>query len=127
MGTKVGITHTTVVDVDELWNNVWADDGHGITYWCSGIKKAGGDGISLWRFEGDKIIPNPQDFQIAVFDELTNDETWYTLTLQQLAEAWVKCLDKPYTHCGGHALTDNDSCVGDIVLQVALFDEIVYA
>ena len=125
MRNTIEVSHTTAVDVDELWSNVWGDDGSGITYWCSGIKQADGEGISLWRFEGDKIIANSQDFQIAVFDELTNTETWYTVTLQQLAEAWVKALGK-YKHCGGCSLEDSDSCVGDIVLQVALFDELVY-
>ena len=50
-----------------------------------------------------------------------------TLTLKTLVRAYLSLDESNATHCGGyHILYDPDACSGDLLLQQALFGEIVY-
>ena len=50
-----------------------------------------------------------------------------TLTLKTLVKAYLSLDEEDATHCGGyHILYEPDACSGDLLLQQALFGEIVF-
>jgi hypothetical protein len=63
--------------------------------------------------------------QRALIDEA---EEWHDVSLKQLANGYARALNNGVKHCGGYALDteDPDSCFGDIVLQHAVFGEMIY-
>jgi hypothetical protein len=114
------------IDIDEvkLWEAVWGSDGSGVTYWCSHIRQPDGSDIDLWvNDENGQLVGNPQDMKLRDAE----DGTWHTVTLAQLVEAYGKALSNGETHCGvSLSLDDSDECFGDIVLQYAVFGEMIY-
>lgn len=122
MGKMISIPVTMEIDIDEVWSNFWCSDGAGVNYWVSKIRKPDGEGISMWVEKDGRLVPNPQDFK--VFDAEQQD--WHTVTLEQLALGYATAKAKGVTHCGGCALDDSDACVEDIILQYAIFGEMLY-
>jgi len=113
------------VDINEVWDAVWSNDGQGFAYWVNKVRaRDGGDfhahsntdaDVSEWR-------PNPHDFKVYDAEE----DTWHEVTLYALAKAYVDANNSGMTHCGGYALTDPDACTEDIYLQMAVFGELRY-
>lgn len=127
MSETFTITITKEVSYDDLWEAIWGSDGTGISYWCSKIRKLDGSGIDLWlKGEGEHdLVPNPQDFMLYDMEE----EKWHTILLADLANAYRKAYEDKLRHCGTcdvADLDDPDACTGDILLQLAIFGEVVY-
>jgi hypothetical protein len=127
MSEMTSATFKAVKEVSfvELWDAVFGCDGAGMT-WCSMIRKTNGQGISLWKKneEGD-LIANPQDFK--VYDQ--EAEKWHTCTLEDLANGYVLASNAGQTHCGHYQvsdLEDYDACTGDMIVQYAIFGELIY-
>lgn len=116
------ITITIDVNTHDLWSAVWSADGAGSNYWCSKIRTIDGGDIALWV--GEDMEPNPQDF--TIYDHEADE--WYDVSLIQLANGYAKALSSGQTHCGDYPLdiNDPDGCFGDIVLQHAVFGEMIY-
>ena len=92
------------------------------TYWVKDIDTK----ISI-----DDIYDNNLISDLIVKFENPNDETktrTKTISTKKLCEAYVSLLVNGATHCFGHNLNveNYDSCFGDLVLQHALFNEIVF-
>lgn len=126
MSDTFTITTTKDFSYADVWEAIWGSDGSGITYWCDKIRKPNGEGIDLWLSNPNGFpIPNPQDFKVHDYEE----GKWHTITLTDLAEA-VRHADREHlTHCGSYAITDlenADECVGDVLIQLAIWKEIVY-
>jgi hypothetical protein len=50
-----------------------------------------------------------------------------SLTIEDLVQAYEAAIAKPYYHCGGTIdIDDMDECASDIVLQLAMFGDVVY-
>lgn len=115
------ITITIDVNTHDLWSAVWTSDGSGSAYWCSKIRTIDGKGIDLWT---DDLDPNPQDFTIYDHEQ----DEWHDISLVQLANGYAKALSTGCNHCGDYPLdlNDPDACFGDIVLQHAVFGEMIY-
>lgn len=113
---------TIDVDMLELWGAVWGSDGAGINYWCSKIRDIDGGDIALWV--GEDMDPNPQPF--TIYDHEADE--WYDVSLLNLANGYARALNEGARHCGTYSLSmdDPDSCFGDIVLQYAVFGEMIY-
>jgi hypothetical protein len=124
--TSATFTITKEVSYVELWDAVWGSDGSGIVYWASKIRKPNGQGIDLWKKdEAGQLIANPQDFK--VYDE--QEEEWKTCTLEQLGKGYELAVNAGQTHCGSCPvadLSDPDECTGDMIIQYAIFGELVY-
>jgi hypothetical protein len=122
MSKSFTVTTTKEVSYDDLWEAIWGSDGTGITYWCSKIRKPDGSDIDLWlKGEGEySLLPNPQDFKLY---------EWHTVTLDHLADAYRKAVEDKVRHCGTCEvadLDDADACTGDVLLQLAVFGEVIY-
>ena len=123
-------TVTNKVSYNDLWDAVWGSDGAGMTYWASEVQKPNGDAIQLYKYvsnpNGSKdVIPNPQDFR--VWDDY--EERWHQVTLEDLANGYRLACETKAMHCGGcrvDDLEDPDACTGDVIIQLAIFKEVVY-
>lgn len=119
-------TVTKEVKYSTLWDALWGSDGSGMSYWCDMIRQADGGDIDLWLANPDGYpIPNVQDFKVHDAEE----DKWHTVTLEDLARAYRHAEQHNLTHCGSYAITDleqADSCTGDTLIQLAIFNEVVY-
>lgn len=110
----------------ELWDAVWCSEGAGSTYWSSKIRKLNGHGISLWKKnEEGELVANPQNFKI--YDDY--EDKWHACTLEDLANGYVLASNAGQTHCGHYQVSDleeADACTGDMIIQYAIFGELVY-
>lgn len=112
---------TTSVDMNELWSAVWGSDGIGMD-WIRMVRTADGKGIKLWT---DEWEPNPQPFRI--YDD--SEEKWYDVSLDDLVRGYQIAVEQQVKHCGYclvSDLDDPDACTGDIIIQLAVFGELVY-
>lgn len=109
------VTYTVEVDVNEVWQSVVS--GYS-SYWADDFKRLDG-GVVDW-YVGTEFEPNPQDFKVLA------DDVWHKVTTRSLAESYVKLKQNGWTHCSGCSIDDGDACVGDAILQVAAFGELVY-
>ena len=117
----VGITFT----VGELWEAVFGSDGAGMVHWSTEIRNENGEDIDLWIDDANgESVTNPQNFRVYEDEE----EKWHDLSLEQLRVGFEKALMDNASHCGGYALKldDYDACFGDIVIQYAVFGELIY-
>jgi hypothetical protein len=117
----VGITFT----VGELWEAVFGSDGAGMVHWSSEIRNENGEDIDLWIDDANgESVTNPQNFRVYEDEE----EKWHDVSLEQLRVGFEKALMDNASHCGGYALKldDYDACFGDIVIQYAVFGELIY-
>ena len=113
------------VNMDEVWDAVWGNDGQGFAYWVGMVRaEDGGDfhGTKMVGKNGDVEIENPQDFK--VFDR--EEDKWHTVSEYDLAKAWVTVATNGWTHCGGHPLSEHDACCEDAILQYAVFGDLIY-
>jgi hypothetical protein len=81
-------------------------------------------GIDLWTTVDGELQPNPQDFKIWDSEE----NKWHFVTVEDLRTGFEKALIAGQTHCGGYPLDleDYDACFCDMVMQYAIFGELVY-
>lgn len=111
--------------VGELWEAVFGSDGAGMVHWSTEIRNANGEDIDLWVDDANgELVTNPQDFKVYEDEE----EKWHLVTLEQLRSAYEKAINENITHCGGSRLDldDSDACIGDILVQIAVFGEVTY-
>jgi hypothetical protein len=104
------------VDKDELWSNIF---GSGYEYategWLYSIDFPEGD----WEKHGVA--------EVKYEDPDTGTATRKTLTIVDIANAVSDLNEQGWTHCGRCViLEDDDACVGDAVLQQALFGELIF-
>jgi hypothetical protein len=119
------MTVSKTFTVGELWEAVFGSEGAGMVHWSTEIRNAEGQDIDLWitNAEGE-TVGNPQDFKVLEDEE----DKWHTVTLEDLRAGFEKALNAGQTHCGGNALDleDSDACIGDFVIQYAVFGELIY-
>ena len=120
----ITLTITKTFTVDQLWEAIWGCDGTGITYWCNKIRKPNEEGVDLWKFEDNKVTPNPQ--AIRIYDYI--EETSYVVEIEDLRRGYELAMKAGQTHCSYYPLDidDYDDCFGDIVLQYAIFGKLIY-
>ncbi len=117
---KVSVEKTFTVG--ELWEAVFGSDGAGMVYWANKIRKPNGKGINIWK--GKDFEPNPQDFKVWDLYE----SKWHEVSLENLRYGYELAIKEGQTHCGGYKLDieDSDACFGDMVIQYAIFEKLVY-
>lgn len=113
------------ITIDTIWEAVWCTDGTGIVYWAPKIRNAAGRGIHLWRRdENNRLAPDPQHFRL--YDSV--EQVWREVSLEMLEKGYRSAIANRERHCGYLLdIEDCDECFGDIVLQHALFGEVIYS
>jgi hypothetical protein len=78
------------------------------------------------KYEGDAEWNVPGVVHITALNG-DNEPTTKSLTLGDLVLAYTHVIDKEYHHCGAPVnIEDMDECASDMVLQVAMFGEVIY-
>ena len=111
----------TTVNINDIWEALWGSDGIGME-WVSHVRTAKGEGIKFWD---ENWTPLPQPFRVYDIEE----RKWHDVSLEDLVKAYQIALDNKAMHCGDCLvadLDDPDACTGDILLQYAVFGELIY-
>lgn len=124
MDTSNTLTVSKTFTVDQLWEAVWGCDGAGMYYWCRKLRKPNYQGIDLWLKKDGKIVPNPQP--VRVYDSI--GEKSHVVEVEDMRRGYELAIKAGQTHCGGYPLDteDYDGCFGDMIIQYAIFGELVY-
>lgn len=113
MGDKVVVP--LALDTDEIWSDVFGSGYEYSPWWVRVSYSPGAD----WDVAGTATIKHWGKDDDTVL-EITQ------VTIEDIANAYAKLIADKWTHCGGCGLDDPDACSSDVVLQVAIFGEIVY-
>ena len=105
------------VKKDDLWSDVFGSGGDVMPWWIN-VEFID----CTWDTHGQAKItaldPDDPDEQ----ETLTK-----VITVQDLADAMSALTEGGFTHCGGHPLDSTDECTGDVILQQAVYGDIVYS
>lgn len=109
------------IEAEGLWSGVFGAI-YGTGYWLRKIKFLGNaDWDVMGQVEISIMDPEYDDAEKVVTK---------TIGIEELVEALVKTMELGYHHCGYRIDEDfdsYDSCVADVVLQVAVFGKLIYA
>ena len=79
------------------------------------------------KYHGEADWDKPGTVTVTGLDGETDEPVSKTLTIEDLVCAYEAAITKPYYHCGMKVDIDNmDDCSSDIVLQLAVFGDVVY-
>ncbi len=107
------VTITRTIDAVEFWSSIMGSTEFMGEQWL----KVKYHGESDWDKPGSVIITADNG----------EEEVSKTLTIEVLVQAYEAVIAKPYYHCGGTVDIDNmDECASDIVLQQAVFGDVIY-
>ena len=109
------ISYEVEIDPQDFWDAVFGCGDVGFRYWAS-------------ETDFSDSILRPCDFTIKYEDEDTEQITERTLTIDDLKRGYELALKEGQKHCGGYDLDmeDPDACFGDMVIQYAIFNKLVY-
>ena len=108
-------------DIDDIITTAFEG---GINYWCSKVKVVGD---YLGEFASDQIS---RGGTVRLYDSV--EDATYDLTLENFMEGLTKAIEEnwydSYGWCDGNSIdTCNvDADVADTIIQLALFDDVVY-
>jgi hypothetical protein len=78
------------------------------------------------HYEDDTSWEYPGAIQVTALDG-DNKPVTKRLTLDDLLVAYIFAVTREYGHCGALVdIQDMDSCASDIVLQIAMFGDVIY-
>lgn len=85
-------------------------------------------GVSHWI----QTLQSVGDFgalEISYTDDKSDESQKAVLVPDQIGQAFAKCVEMGLTHCSGYLVEDidnADACTADLVLQMAVYGEIVW-
>ena len=113
------LTISVTIDEQELWDAV-----------------AGSGSYYQWFqvLNGLRFGESPRDVKVVAWDPQSPGGDSATLmkiiTVKDMALALERLIHKGYSHCGIpfglNVISDPDSCVADLILQVAVYGDVVY-
>jgi len=106
------------VDKEELWSSIFGSAYESHSWWLDEeFKEEGG-----WETIGEVTLTawNAKNNSKEIVKSFKPDDIF---------DAWKKSVAEGYVHCGNYSMLDvdnADACFGDIVLQIAMYGEIVW-
>lgn len=99
---------------EDVWEAITGSGFANLNYWINFVE------LDTWR--------EPCDITITHQDKDEDKLVKITITPDQLGEATAKVMNRRLIHCGGYPvdIEDYDSCFADLVLQTAIFDDIIF-
>lgn len=109
------VTLTRTIDDAEFWSSIMGSTEFGFEWWLR------------VKYLGDADWDKPGLVQLTVMDE-NNEPLTKVLTLDDLVKAYEEIVAKKHWHCGVAVdIEDMDECASDLVLQQAMFGEVIYS
>jgi hypothetical protein len=120
IGNSVEITIQKSFDVKEIWNSLTGSDFNNTSYW-----------IDLIDTENESdTFDNPTSLKLIHADKDDMSKPVHTVvTPDMIYNAFGQLLEQGQTHCGGYLISDldnSDACFADLVLQQAIFNNVVF-
>ena len=115
------VSVTTEYDTKEIWNALVGSDFANTYHWISAIAITDHLNIST--------LNKPTDLTIRYTEPTSGADSLAIITPKEIYLAFAQLVNKKQTHCGGYQISDldnSDSCFADLVVQQALFGEIVF-
>jgi hypothetical protein len=107
------VTITRTIDATEFWSSIM------------GSTEFMGEQWLKVRYHGDSDWDKPGSVTITA--DNGEEEVTKTLHIEDLVQAYEAVIAKPYYHCGGTVdIYNMDECASDIVLQQAVFGDVIY-
>jgi hypothetical protein len=107
------VTITRKLDAVEFWSSIM------------GSTEFMGEQWLKVKYHGESDWDKPGSVTITA--DNGEEEVAKTLTIEDLVQAYEAVIARPYYHCGGTIDIDNmDECASDIVLQQAVFGDVIY-
>jgi hypothetical protein len=101
------------IDKDELWSEVFGSAYESMDWWLDEEFLTGD-----WEHHGE--------VRISYEDEDENPQKMI-LKIEDIARGYALALENGYHHCGSYVdIRNMDACAGDIVLQCAIFGQVIY-
>jgi hypothetical protein len=99
---------------EDVWEAVAGCGFAGLNYWINFAE------LDTWL--------KPCDITLTHTAKDGEDLVKTTITPDQLGEAVAKVMNRKLTHCGNYPVDveDYDGCFADLVLQTAIFDDIIF-
>jgi hypothetical protein len=113
MGAKI-IEVTKYYDAELVWEALTGSDFMGLNHW---VKEMSCDPENIWA-----------TFPVTHLDADSREVTTQ-VTREMIEKGFALTVNLNDTHCGGHPLDnleDSDACFADVVLQRAIFGEVMY-
>lgn len=108
------VTIKREIDEAEFWSSIMGSSEFPHEWWLK------------IKYHGEADWDVPGSVTVTALDENDNPVS-KTLTIEDLVKAYEVVIDKQYHHCGTKVDIDNmDDCSSDMVLQVAMFGDVVY-
>ena len=111
------VTINIAVDDNELWSEVFGSGFEGESHWIERIDFVEGD----WTTAG-KVVIHADDYE--------GNTQVVPITVDDLGKALQELIKRNSKHCGGYLINatfdDWDACVGDMILQYAVWGNLVY-
>jgi hypothetical protein len=108
------ITIPYKIDEREFWSSILGSTEFTEEWWL----KIHYEDNTSWEYPG--VV------QVTALDE-NNSPITKRLTVEELLVAYIHAVDQGYHHCGALVnIQDMDSCSSDIVLQIAMFGDVIY-
>jgi hypothetical protein len=109
---KVLIPH--YIDKDEFWSEIFGSSWEMAEHWRK-VKFLSGD----WDKAGEVMVVCENPYEDGNITKV--------LRVEDLASAYAFALEKGYHHCGSTInIEDMDMCAGDIVMQCAVYGDVIY-
>lgn len=110
----MSVTIKREIDEEEFWSSILGSTEFINEWWLS------------VRYRGDATWEVPGTVTLTIEGE-DGEPVTKSLTIHDLVEAYEIAVSKPYYHCGNKIdIDDMDECASDIVLQIAMFGDVVY-
>ena len=110
----MAVTITRVIDDTEFWSSIMGSTEFYNEWWLK------------VRYRGEADWDKPGTVTITAMGE-DNEPIDVTLGLDDLVKAYELVVEKEYHHCGMTVDIDNmDECASDLVLQAAVFGDVIY-
>ena len=109
------ITISKTYKAEQIWESVVGCDFAYLNSWVSNIQ------MDSWKY--------PCDITLTHDTKEGGEYKTTTITPDQLGQAFAKACADGFVHCSGYELSDlenADACTADLVIQMALFDDIIF-
>lgn len=109
------VTIKREIDEAEFWSSIMGSSEFPHEWWLK------------IKYHGEADWDVPGSVTVTGLDGETDKPVSKTLTIEDLVQAYEAVLTKQYHHCGTKVDIDNmDDCSSDMVLQMAVFGDVVY-
>jgi len=119
--TKIPVTIDFYIDAETLWQAIWGAPKQ--PFWIDTVLDSETGEQAF--VEGTEWQSKPRDFIVVDLDGEASDP----ITIEHLAKTYVRAIQRQDRHCGSYKYdyNDPDACFGELLLQQAVYGNLIWA